>query len=220
MSISTPDINISLEPHLAVSLRDLYPLLPQETAQELAQYLAHPLPPLIPYKIILKISQWARSDGAEKALKSRSLDPHAYSMIALLAGTMTSPDRKFGDYVPPKEPEEIEADRIRERKDITYLINALLSIACVGFAAWWAADKTGWANEWRVLFALFAAIVVAVSEAGLYLIVQSRRSKTNVPRKTRSARHKKVDPVSEASSDDPKAITDSAAGTATLRHRR
>ncbi len=34
-------------------------------------------------------------------------------MIALLAGTTTSPERKFGSYAPPKDPEEIEAERVR-----------------------------------------------------------------------------------------------------------
>jgi len=145
-------------------------------------------------------------------------------MISLLAGTTTSPERKFGDYIPPKEPQEIEANRSREKKAITVLLNAFLSIGGVGFAGWWAADHTGWKNEWRVLFALFAAIIVAVAEAGLYLIWQSRQSKPNVSRtKRRSAKHKKVDPSTETDSDtvavEPKAITDPKEETATLRRR-
>ena len=74
--------------------------------------------------------------------------PHDYSMVSLLAGTTSSPEGKFGTYIPPKEPEQIEAERANERKSITALLNALLSIGGVGFAAWWAADKTGWRNEW------------------------------------------------------------------------
>ena len=76
------------------------------------------------------------------------MKPHDYSMISLLAGTTSSPEGKFGTYVPPKEPEQIAAERVYERKSITALINALLSIGSVAFAAWWAADKAGWRNEW------------------------------------------------------------------------
>lgn len=69
-------------------------------------------------------------------------------MIALLAGSTTSPERKFADYVPPKDPEVVQTEKMKERKTITALLNALLSIVGSGLAAWWAADKTGWKNEW------------------------------------------------------------------------
>jgi hypothetical protein len=69
-------------------------------------------------------------------------------MVSLLAGTTTSPERKFGAYTPAKEPEELEAEKKKERKAITALLNALLSIGGSGVATWWAADKTGWQNEW------------------------------------------------------------------------
>ncbi|KAF8909341.1 hypothetical protein CPB84DRAFT_1765887 [Gymnopilus junonius] len=223
MDISTTDINLSLEPHVALSLQRIFPLLPPHTARLLEQYITIPLPTLIPYNVLFSVSQWARSEGAQDPLKSNQLDPQNYSMVALLAGTTTSPERKFATYVPPKDPEEVEADRMRERRAITYLLNALLSIGGVGFAAWWAADKTGWSNEWRVLFALFAAIVVAVSEAGLYMIWQSRSSTSEPLRKKRlPALHKKVDPATETdtnSVDDTKPVT-SASETGTLRQRR
>ncbi|KAF9480523.1 hypothetical protein BDN70DRAFT_805200 [Pholiota conissans] len=225
--MSTPDINISLETHLQTALRPLRPLLPPHIAQQLAPYVGDAPPPVIPYNTLLSLSKWTRSEEGQKCLKSNGLDPHAYSMVSLLAGATTSPDRKFGAYVPPKDPEEIEADRIRERKTITVLLNALLSIGCVGFAAWWAADKTGWKQEWRALFALFAAFVVAIAEAGLYMIWASRQSTTSKSRpKTRSARHKKVDSASTADHDskvDSEVITDSATenpATATLRQRK
>ncbi|KAF8159621.1 hypothetical protein B0H34DRAFT_411350 [Crassisporium funariophilum] len=211
MSNSTPDtaINISLEPHLADTLTPLLPVLPQELADQLAAYVTEPRPALIPYSTLFAVSQWARTSGGEKALDACSLKIHDYTMISLLAGTTTSPERKFGAYLPPKEPEEIEALRIS-----------------VAFAAWWAADKTGWNNEWRVLFALFAAILVAIAEAGLYLIYQSRKSKSKSSRmKKRSARHKKVDSGDEVPPaeelDSPKAIKDASDETSTtLRHRR
>jgi hypothetical protein len=148
MSTSTPDINVSLEPHLAQSLAKIYPLLRHELENELEKYVADPPPSIIPYKTLYAVSQWTRTELGKKALGSNGMDPHSYTMISLLAGTTTSPERKFGDYFPPKEPEEIEANRIKERKAITVLLNALLSIAGVGFAGWWAADRTGWKYEW------------------------------------------------------------------------
>ncbi|PPQ90743.1 hypothetical protein CVT25_010132 [Psilocybe cyanescens] len=221
MGNSTTDINISLEPHLVASLRDIYPLLPTQQAQELDPFLTDPLPPIIPYKILFALSQWTRTDQSLEKLKSKGLDPHAFSMISLLAGTITSPERKFGDYVPPREPEDIEADRIRERKAITVLLNALLSIAGVAFAAWWAADKTGWGNEWRVLFALFAAIVVAFAEAVLYMIWQSRQSNAPKAIRRRFAQHKKVDSVPESDSTElPQPMSEPLNEKATLRQRR
>lgn len=147
MGNSTPDVNISLEPHLASNLQAIYPLLPLQYAHHLAPYITEHPPSTIPYNVLLALSQWARSNHAQEELKSKGLNPHDYSMISLLAGAVTSPERKFGDYVPPREPEDIEADRIRERKAITVLINALLSILGVAFAAWWAGEKTGWSNE-------------------------------------------------------------------------
>ncbi|RDB23854.1 hypothetical protein Hypma_009035 [Hypsizygus marmoreus] len=193
------DFNISLEPHLIDTLQTLLPIVPADLAKTLDPYVSPSPPATVPYTVLQSISQWARTSGLE-TLQSQSppLDPQAYSMISLLAGTTTSPERKFGEYIPAKEPEEMEAERIRERKTITALLNALLSILGSGFAVWWAADKLGWRNEWRVLLAMFAAIVVAVAEAVLYLIWQSRHPSSTVKRvKTRrrvpSARHKKDD---------------------------
>lgn len=148
MGISTTDVNISLEPHLLSALTPIHPLLPQELAAQLERYLATPTQPTIPYQTLLGVSHWSRTEQGQNALQSHNLDVHSYSMIALLAGTTTSPERNFGSYTPPKDPEEIEAGRLKERKAITYLLNALLSIGCVGFAAWWAGGKTGWKPEW------------------------------------------------------------------------
>jgi hypothetical protein len=146
--MSTTDINISLETHLLHGLNLIAPTLPHQLTNDLAQYLVDPPPLTIPYKTLFAISQWTRTTDGQKALQARSLNPHDYSMISLLAGTMSSPEGKFGTYIPPKEPEQIGAERANERKSITALINALLSIGGVAFAAWWAADRTGWRNEW------------------------------------------------------------------------
>ena len=79
-------------------------------------------------------------------------------------------------------------------------------------------------DDKRVLFALFAAIVVAVAEAGLYIIWQYSKSKRMQP-KRKSSRHKKVD---SGSSSPPKDLVDSAKAIkgspdelfSTLRQRR
>ena len=146
--MSSPEIKVSLETHLLHGLNRISPLLPRHLANDLAQYLVSPPPLAIPYKTLFAISQWSRTDDGQKTLLAHSLRPQDYSMISLLAGTTSSPEGKFGTYIPPKEPEQIEAERANERKSITALINALLSIGGVAFAAWWAADKTGWRNEW------------------------------------------------------------------------
>ncbi|KAF8817506.1 hypothetical protein BYT27DRAFT_7153157 [Phlegmacium glaucopus] len=214
-------INTSLETHLLHVLNPISPILPQHLADDLAQYLVNPPPLSIPYNTLFAISQWTRTADGQKALQAHSIKASDYSMISLLAGTTSSPEGKFGTYIPPKEPEEIGAERVNERKSITALINALLSIGCVAFASWWAADKAGWRDEWRVLFALFAAIVVAISEAGLYMIWQYSKSKRSQPKK-KSARHKKVDSGTNRSLvDSAKAIKDPPdEAFSTLRQRR
>ena len=146
--MSTSEIKVSLETHLLHGLNRISPILPNHLATDLAQYIVNPPPLAIPYKTLLAISQWTRTADGQDALQAHSIRSHDYSMISLLAGTTSSPEGKFGTYIPPKEPEQIEAERINERKSITALINALLSIGGVAFATWWAADKTGWRNEW------------------------------------------------------------------------
>ncbi|KAJ7050513.1 hypothetical protein C8F01DRAFT_1178618 [Mycena amicta] len=184
-------LNVSLDTHQIVTLAELYPLLAPELAVELAPYIQHPPPPTIPYSLLLSISQWSRSPGGVSSLRAACLDPQSYTMIPLLAGTTTSPERKFPPYIPPNTPEDLAATQKAERKAITSLVNALLSIFGSGFAAWWAADKTGWKYEWRVLFALGVAAVVAISEAVLYLIWESRRTEKPTARKLKSSAKKR-----------------------------
>ncbi|KAG6865708.1 hypothetical protein C0991_012524 [Blastosporella zonata] len=210
----TDALCVSLESHLVDSLRPLQAVVPKDIADTLSPYTASSPPPTIPYSVLRAVSQWAQSTGLE-ILRSNSppLDPHVYTMIALLAGTTTSPQRNFGTYEPPQDPEEIEAAKSAERRSITALLNALLSVLGSGFAVWWAADKLRWKNEWRVLLALFSAIVVAVAEAVLYLIWQSRRSQSKAKRtkprhRTRRVQSKRDDELSgsEASSGGEKAV--------------
>jgi TMEM199 family protein len=170
------DINISLEAHLLHGLNLVSPILPEHLTSNLAQYLVSPPPLTIPYKTLFAISQWTRTIEGQKALLAHSMKPHDYSMISLLAGTTSSPEGKFGTYIPPKEPEQIEAERVNERKSITALMNALLSIGGVAFAVWWAADKTGWRNEWVRSYSHFLnmfSFLLDVSESFSHYLQQS-----------------------------------------------
>ncbi|KAJ7493436.1 hypothetical protein B0H11DRAFT_963198 [Mycena galericulata] len=185
-------LNISLETHLIEVLTPLQPILPPELTSQLIPYIVEPAPPTVPYPLLQSISQWTRTPEGLAALQSASLEPQSYSMIALLAGSVTSPERKFPAYTPEKSPEEAEALKKAERQAITYLLNALLSIIGSGYAAWWAAGMTGWKNEWQVLLSLFVAAVVAIAEAVLYLIWDSRRS-SNRPRRKLKVSAKKRD---------------------------
>ncbi len=142
------EINVSLEEHLQDSLKAVQPILPDELEQTVKGYISEPSTPHIPYSILLKISQWARTDKGREKLEKINVDANAYSIVSLLAGTVTSPERKFGEYVPPKEPEELEAERRRERKAITALANGVLSVGGIGVGAYWVSDKMGWKDEW------------------------------------------------------------------------
>ncbi|KAJ7224450.1 hypothetical protein GGX14DRAFT_650464 [Mycena pura] len=194
-------LNISLEAHLHEALTPLAPLLPPELASQLDPYLSsHPRPATIPYPLLLSISQWTRTPASAATLRSASppLEPQSYSMVVLLAGSVTSPERKFPAYIPEKSAEDAQALKRAEREAITSLVNALFSIIGSGFAAWWAAGKLGWKPEWHALFALFVAAVVAASEAILYLIWDSRRSK----RQTRLGRKLKASAKKRDEGDD------------------
>jgi len=144
------DLDVSLEPHLLDVLRPLPQIVPTDLAKQLRSYVDEPPPSTIPYSVLQAVSRWSRTTSGFAALNanSPSIDPHAYTMISLLAGATTSPEGRFGKYVPPKGLEQIEAERTRERRAITALINALLSIGGAAFATWWAAQKTGWKNEY------------------------------------------------------------------------
>ncbi|KAL1710734.1 hypothetical protein EV121DRAFT_275158 [Schizophyllum commune] len=193
---TAPDLTVSLEPHLLDTLRPLLTRVPPPLAADLEPYLTTPPPFTIPYTLLLRISQWARAAD----LQSLGLNPSDYTMVSLLAGTRTAPDAKLGKYVPPQSAEDAAAQSVRDRKAITALLNALLSVGGAAFAAWWAADKTGWRNEWRVLFALAVGAVVAISEAVLYIIWQSRATGKLKPLKLntrRAARHKRIDAPNE-----------------------
>ena len=138
MSVTTPDLNISFEGHLADTLAQLRDVLPNELASQLAVYLTEPRPKTIPYSFIHAVSQWVRTPAGSSNVSS----PNDYSMVALLAGTTTSPERKFGTYVPPPDPDAVAAHASQERKQITTLINGVLSVGGSAMAALWASEHT------------------------------------------------------------------------------
>ena len=160
-SADSAGLNISLEDHLLEALRPLPPLLPTELSEKLASYVSPPIPPTIPYALLLSVSRHARSAAFRASIQSHPtppLDPQSYTMIALLAGTTTSPERTFPKYVS----KEVKADEERKRtmndkKAITTLLNALLSIVGSGAATWLAAQRTGWREEWVCLPFFFIA---------------------------------------------------------------
>lgn len=164
-NVSLPDLNVSLEPHLVRDLVPLLSLLPDELASELNSALKDRIPhggepspddprqetSLISYRLLYSISVWARSPHGATALSSHIpvLDTNQYTMIALLAGTKTSPERKFPTTNTWSRDHEAEAKReLSDRRAVVAVLNALLSILGSGAATWWAAEKLQWRDEW------------------------------------------------------------------------
>ncbi|KAH9888933.1 hypothetical protein C8Q73DRAFT_655131 [Cubamyces lactineus] len=195
-------LTVSLEDHLADVLRPLLTLLPDSIATDLTGALEaqpsqtphsppssnvpEPSQPVrtIPYDLLSTISRWTRTPEGAQALARHEppLRAQEYTMVALLAGTRTCPDRKY-PVLPASGPSDDSSEaahrrELGDRRAVTAVVNALLSIGGSGVAIYWAAGRLAWKEEWRVLLALSAAIVVAASEAILYLIWDSRRSKS------------------------------------------
>jgi hypothetical protein len=149
-----PDnLSVSLEPHLIEILQPLVGTIPAPLSAELSPLLsqtASSSSPTISYALLRSISRWARTEEAARALRSKTppLDPLAYDMIPLLAGARTSPDKKFPQMPHPSSRAEIAARDISDRRAIIAVLNALLSVICTGAATWWAAQRTGWRDEW------------------------------------------------------------------------
>ena len=149
----TRELHVSLEPHLVQALRPLIGSTPSHLSAELSKLLpdeSSDTSPTISYALLQSISKWTRTEEGETTLKSKDppLDPLAYSMVALLAGTRTSPDKKFPAF--PRVPTRSEdaAREISDRRAIVAVLNAILSVICTGAAVWWAAQHTGWRDEW------------------------------------------------------------------------
>ncbi|KAF5362418.1 hypothetical protein D9756_002437 [Leucocoprinus leucothites] len=228
--IDISKLNVSLESHLLETLKPLPGLLPPHLADELKAYIPDAPKNVIPYTTLLAISQWSRTPEGIEKLKAHtpSLDSSNYMMVSLLAGVKTSPERNFGSYIPPPEPDQLAAQQKRERQEITTILNGLLSVLGVGFATWWAADKLHWKNHWRMLLALGAALIVAIAEGGLFIIRRSRQGASDTRRKSRlkaqAARHKKIDgdegEMDETISVKPQSPEHTKSPTGNLRQRR
>ncbi|KAG1746704.1 uncharacterized protein EDB91DRAFT_1014435, partial [Suillus paluster] len=169
------ELNVSLEQHLLQVLNPLPTILPDDLAAELSTFISPSSSIVIPYNVLLKISQWSRSPAGLKALQSSSLVPQSYSMVSLLAGTRTSPEKKFPAYV-VNDPQAERRRAADDRKAVSTVVNGILGVAGTGFATWWASEHTGLRLEWRALLATFAALVVAFAEVILYMIWDSRQS--------------------------------------------
>jgi len=182
MTITKSDLTISLESHLVDTLKPLQTLLPPPLASELAIHLtasgSESSSPTIPYSLLTSISSWARTSEGKQTLRACNpeLNPSDYTMISLLAGTRTSPDRKFPVVPAARSPLEDARREVNDRRAVTAIVNALLSIGGSGVATWWAAGRLSWKDEWKVLFALLVASVVAISESILYMIWDARLS--------------------------------------------
>ncbi|ESK97689.1 vacuolar h+-atpase assembly protein [Moniliophthora roreri MCA 2997] len=217
MSDTLDQLNVSLETHLVDTLRQLLPVLPPKHQAQLTPYLSPQRRDKISYALLQSISQWTRSTSGARALRSHSpsLNPQDYTMIALLAGVTTSPERHFAPYEPPKDPEQLAQERKKERKAIAAIINGVFSIIGTGVAAWWGSERTGWKNEWRILFAFFATAIVALAEIVLYIIWQHRQDTAPKPKKRYIRVKNQEDTVAV---EPPQSDTDS--GNATRDHLR
>lgn len=140
------ELNVSLEHHLLEVLNPLSSILPDDLAEQLSTFISSSSS-LIPHSILLEISKWSRSPAGIEVLKSSSLDPQSYSMVSLLAGTRTSPEKKFPAYV-AKDPEAERRQAANDRKAVSTVVNGVLSVAGTGFATWWASEHTGMQLEW------------------------------------------------------------------------
>jgi hypothetical protein len=153
-SMSSP-LSVSLEPHLIEILRPLVDTIPASLSAELTPLLSDNTSsssstPTITHALLLSISRWVRTEEAARALRSKNppLDPLAYNMVALLAGTRTSPNKKFPQLSHSSDRSKNAARDNSDRRAIIAVLNALLSVICTGAATWWAAQRMGWRDEW------------------------------------------------------------------------
>ena len=141
------DTTVSLPAHLRSTLEPLIGLLPKDLHERLSSSFLDPRSE-IPHSLLLSISKWARTEEGRSQLRARALNLSHYSMISLLAGTITSPSSKFPPYIPQADPLENARRAVNDRKAITAILNALVSIGGAGYAGWWASGRTGWRDEW------------------------------------------------------------------------
>jgi hypothetical protein len=209
----TVDANISFTRDLAERLDPLKRILPTRLSVPIPSLPPSPphsptattsdsvttTTPTIPHTLLYAISKWTRTEEGAVVLSENSLNPRSFEMVSLLAGSITSPDRRFpAQRVETNSPLVNTRREINDRKAVVSLINALLSVGGSGVATWYGTGVAGWQNEWvrihplylafssqltpplnlqRALFSLFFALLVAVAEGVLFALWNSRRSK-------------------------------------------
>lgn len=156
--MSNTDLNVALNEGAYKDLLDIWGILPSKLAAQLdastpPKDSPSPTPTSrpVPYTVLLSISRWARTDSGRDALLAHQppKDPRNFDMIALLAGSTTSPEKHFPTPVGGWAEEERTRKReMNDRRAITNVINAMLSIGGCGVATWYAAGVAGWQNEW------------------------------------------------------------------------
>ncbi|KAG8997777.1 hypothetical protein FRB94_007460 [Tulasnella sp. JGI-2019a] len=171
----------------------------------------------IPYDTLRQISQWAQTEPGRVSLKNNTLNPSDYTMIAMLAGTLSSPSAKLAPYKRPLSPEEEAMVKSKERKAISALLNGFLSTIAVGVAMWWLGGSISMRTDHKVLLSVLGAIAVAVTEGILYWIWQWRyHNALHSQKKLAAVKKKKVDGVGSEVAGDVNAtvVTTSALDTA------
>ena len=145
-----------LPPHLAVPIPSLSPATSPSTATTPPGYVATSAQ-TVPYSLLYSISKWTRTEEGAVALSANSLNPRSYEMVSLLAGSTTSPERKFPPHKAETDDPLAHARReINDRKAVVTLVNALLSIGGSGAATWYATGVVGWRNEWVRIHSLYS----------------------------------------------------------------
>lgn len=164
MSSADSNLTVSLEPHLSQVLNPLPEILPPELGSRLSSEL---LRPEIHYALLSDISKWSRSEAGRAALMHHNLQASSYSMISLLAGSVTSPFSRPPPHVRPESARHVAGRELNDKKAITAILNALLSVVGSGAATWWAANQSGWRDEWvrsfRILLSLSGQTVLICS---------------------------------------------------------
>ena len=164
------DVNISFTGDLAERLEPLKRILPTQLSAaipSLPPSSSHSptattsdsvttTTPTIPYSLLYSISKWTRTEEGAAVLSANSLNPRSYEMVSLLAGSITSPDRRFPAHrAEANDPLANVRQEINDRKAVVSLVNALLSVGGSGVATWYGTGVAGWRNEWVRIHPLY-----------------------------------------------------------------
>lgn len=142
-----------LPPHLSASIPSSPPAPPPSTPDPATTSVL-----TLPCSLLYSISRWTRTEEGMAALSANSLNPRSYEMVSLLAGSTTSPERRFPSHMGETDDPLAHARReINDRKAVVTLINALLSIGGSGAATWYATGVAGWRNEWVRIHSSYSA---------------------------------------------------------------